>query len=330
MLEFKGAVEEAVNYSLVINMMNWKEELDISDIGAARIKIKTFLTEVLKTESRCNVFLMPVLGKNMKPEQLQTFLQNINDLPIIGFKLFPPGQSTNSGYAPSTEQAGELIDVLSKSNMTLAYHLEDPNASVEDKERSAVENILPQLEKHAGDMRRTIEHVSTEETLKYVFAHPNMYCTITPQHIGLSLEMLESVKPRQEDDAALYLQRHFPGFYCKPLIPSEKNRRILLDTWLSGIDKIILGTDSAPHETSKKLPGPGAAAGIDLGDLYWSYLAASGASPEKVIGLIRLYTKNGAEFYNIDLSGMKDYVPAPGMTDLQKKMMGIREAYLER
>ena len=67
---------------------------------------------------------------------------------------------------------------------------------------------------------------------------PNVACTITAHHLYLTID---TVAPQ-------------PHHFCKPLAKEPKDRQALQDAVRSGSSKFFLGSDSAPHPLSAKLP----------------------------------------------------------------------------
>lgn len=89
-------------------------------------------------------------------------------------------------------------------------------------------------------LKITMEHISTQDAVEYVMSAPdNLKASITPQHL-------------------MYNRNHLlvggikPHLYCLPILKAEVHRQALVKAAISGNPKFFLGTDSAPHLTSKK------------------------------------------------------------------------------
>ena len=193
--EFKQVIPVYTAYSAGLYMMNFKDPLDLSDIGAAvaflhdyEMAIKDIAKSVGHEHHR--VLLMPCFANTWQPKELDAFIKSCeaNEIPLAGFKYFCQGQSTNAGYAPSVKQAAGLINVVAEHGKPMAFHLEDPDEpDVLKKEKSAVEKILPRLICRDGrrlDGKFSIEHISTEHSLK-IARSLGLHYTITPHHMGL-------------------------------------------------------------------------------------------------------------------------------------------------
>lgn len=89
------------------------------------------------------------------------------------------------------------------------------------------------------DLRIVLEHATTRAAVEAVKAcGPTVGCTITPHHLDLII-----------DDWA-----GKPINYCKPVAKTWDDRRALRDVIKSGHQRFFLGSDSAPHPFSSKMP----------------------------------------------------------------------------
>jgi dihydroorotase len=286
-----------------VYMMNFKIPLNPADLSAAMSVVRGYDRAIAVTAAAAGnpdhvALLMPVLSKNMRPDDLGRLIDAMRneDIPLAGFKLFSPGQSTNSDYAPPLGQALELIDVVEERRANLALHLEDPDqANASAKEESAVRNILPKIvmrRDRRRDMGISIEHVSTAAGLAAAHRWSLNY-TITPHHLGLCQEMLGIADPATAE-AALRMQ---PYFLCKPIVQTMANVLNLRDAFISADDHLMLGSDSAPHIAGKKESFP-PAAGIFMGPTAAAYRAVIGDAPNFWKKLENL-SENAAKFYGL-------------------------------
>lgn len=316
-VEFQESVPVYAYDSGGVYMMNFKNPLDISDPLNAAMFCGRYAHSISGIAEDYNpnhrVLIMPVLNNTMTYEQLCDFIPACkhNNVPLAGFKLFTQGQSTNSGYAPSVEQAKHLIDAVQEFGLPLALHMEDPDESNPSaKEVSAMQRVLPEFIFKNGkrrDMNISVEHISTKYGLEMVRRN-GLWCTITPHHLAFAQEDFGITIP---SCAEKVLSEQYPYFFCKPLIQTEANVHALREVWIHRYsDKIMLGTDSAPHIKSKKTnPDVKArAAGIFMGNTANSYLYAM----EKEYGFrdtliaVEEYSRNAAKFYGVDLNDLKE------------------------
>jgi len=334
--EFNETVPIYSANSAAVYMMNFPKPLDLQSLDDAGKYMQNYYTAIKYAAGNAGnpdhyAMLMPVLAEDMTPAQLRMFIimmNSVGGVPLAGFKLFPKGQSTNSGYAPSLEQAQALIDVLEETGMPLALHMEDPDEpDVSKKEHSAMEKILPQLVTRNGksrNMKISVEHVSTPYALCEVLNY-GLWCTITPHHLGLCQEDFGIDNP---SDADHILSTTEPYFYCKPILQTQENQNYLRNFWVhGGYNKLMLGTDSAPHLIEKKESGT-PPAGIFMGGAvlaYKDFAGKDGMTNKR----IKEYSENAARFYGIDMVTLPD-AKMPDESHLQHVMNVRHLAKAER
>jgi len=310
--EFNETVPIYSANSAAVYMMNFPKPLDLQNLSDAVWFMRNYHTAIMDAAGKAGnpnhyAMLMPVLAENMEPVQLRQFIKmmkGIGGVPLAGFKLFPKGQSTNSGYAPSLEKACTLIDVLEEMKVPLALHMEDPDEpNVSKKEQSAMENILPKLINRGrwpSDINISIEHISKTYGLIMALEN-NLWCTITPHHLGLCQEDFNIDDPRNAENI---LSTTEPYFYCKPIIQARGSQRFLHNFWLQGeYDRLMPGTDSAPHSILKK-DSESPPAGIFMGGTVWAYERL--LRDQNVSALLERYSRNAAQFYGIEMAGLPD------------------------
>ena len=328
--EFTESVKTYAALSGAVYMMNFPEPLDLSDTKKA-IKFCIDYVDAIKNTARevnpgHSPFIMPVLNKTMEPKQLDKFISAAHNLPLAGFKLFCPGQSTNAGYAPPIDEAPALIDVIAAHKKPIVFHLEDPeelNAS--KKEAAAVKRILPIYIDRNGrqiDTNISIEHFTTIEAIEEIDRR-GIYGTITAHHPALAQEDIGIADPAK---AETILSASFPYFFCKPIMQTRKNVEAIRQAWLSGHPRIMLGTDNAPHIRSKKEAAT-PAAGIFMGDARNAYRTAFGFTSE-VDKLILKYSQTAVDFYKINPKNLCD--PALPMEHHLKELVNVRPLIQER
>jgi dihydroorotase len=311
--EFRAAVPCYSADSAAVYMMNFKEPLDLSHVGKAVGLVSGYHRAIMDAAAECGhswhrALVMPVLAQGMEPRALERFIKNLRlaNIPLAGFKLFTQGQSTNSGYAPDIKTAQKLIDVLEHNGVNLALHMEDPDEPrAAAKETSAMERILPGFVEKDGrprDMKISVEHISTGYSLDECLGR-DLWFTITPHHMGLSLEKILPSDFASENVEKILREKQ-PYFYCKPIISFESNRARLYGFWYGGgRGKLMLGTDSAPHAVEKKEANP-PAAGIYMGGTPDAYGAFAG--PPRLHSLLEKYSANTADFYGLDMNALHD------------------------
>ncbi|BGO94650.1 dihydroorotase [Rhodotorula toruloides] len=166
---------------------------------------------------------------------------------IVGVKSYPRGVTTNSeggvgmeGYAVYDEVFAEM----EKQDMVLNLHGEVPSDVDGDGTcvLNAEERFLPHLReinRKFPKLRIVLEHCTTAAAVECVKSLPsNVVATITPHHLALTIDGACSTSL---------------GF-CKPLAKFPSDRNALRAVVREGNPNFFLGSDSAPHPSSSKLP----------------------------------------------------------------------------
>jgi dihydroorotase len=150
-----------------------------------------------------------------------------------------------------------------------------------------------------------MEHITTKDAVKLVQKYDNLYATITLQHLLITLD----------DVAGGMLQPHL---FCKPIAKTPKDREALLEIALSGNDKIMFGSDSAPHPKHAK-EACGCAAGVFT-------------SPIALQVLVELFEKHNAldnlhKFISLNACKIYDMKPSSKQVHLIKKDFTVPNSY---
>ncbi|GAA5857042.1 hypothetical protein JCM8547_007928 [Rhodosporidiobolus lusitaniae] len=192
-----------------------------------------------------NLHILPslYLSSSLTPAHIREAKQG----GIIGVKSYPRGVTTNSeggvgmeGYAVYDEVFAEM----EKVDMVLNLHGEVPSDIDGDGTcvLNAEERFIPHLReinRKFPKLRIVLEHCTTAAAVEAVKSLPdNVVATITPHHLSLTI------------DGACSSSLGF----CKPLAKFPSDRAALREAVRSGSPKFFLGSDSAPHPSSSKLP----------------------------------------------------------------------------
>jgi dihydroorotase len=186
------------------------------------------------------------LNSNLTPELIREAKQK----GIVGIKSYPRGVTTNSeggvgmeGYAVYDK----VFEEMEKQDLVLNLHGEVPS-DVDGQDGNgtcvlnAEERFIPHLleiHRKFPKLRIVLEHCTTSAAVEAVKSLPsNVVATITPHHLHLTIDSACSTSL---------------GF-CKPLAKFPSDRKSLREIIKSGNRKFFLGSDSAPHPSSSKLP----------------------------------------------------------------------------
>jgi dihydroorotase len=158
-------------------------------------------------------------------------------------KLYPAHATTNSAHGVT--DLGQVMPVLERMveiGMPLLIHGEatDPAVDVFDREAVFIDKMLDPLCRRLPELRIVLEHITTEEAVRYVESGGvNLAATITAHHLIINRN-------------AIFQGGIQPHLYCLPIAKREKHRLVLRRAATSGNAKFFLGTDSAPHAIPTK------------------------------------------------------------------------------
>jgi dihydroorotase len=161
----------------------------------------------------------------------------------VAAKLYPAGATTNSDAAvASLESLDPVFQALADQNMLLLVHGEVTTHDIDifDREHLFIEQHLRRIHEQFPSLKIVFEHITTKEAADFVGnASDNVAATITPQHLLLNRNdlLVGGVRPHN---------------FCLPVLKRNTHQEALREVVASGSKKFFLGTDSAPHEQSKK------------------------------------------------------------------------------
>ncbi len=202
----------------------------------------------------------------------------------IAGKYYPAGATTNAadGVTDPDSVAAEL-GAMEESGLVLSIHGEDPLVPALEREQAFLP-VVDCLVVRYPRLRIVLEHVSTIEAVEAVKAWPaRVAATITAHHLSYTMDDLLG-------------DRLDPGFYCKPLLKTARDRQALVEAAVSGSPRFFFGSDSAPHLPAAKTSG---AAGSYSAPVAMSLLATvfeQAGALEKLEGFC---SEAGAEFYGL-------------------------------
>lgn len=164
---------------------------------------------------------------------------------VLAVKLYPAGATTNSQHGV-TDLIGNCMPVLKEmvhQNMPLLVHGEvtDPKVDMFDREKVFIDTILKPLIEKLPDLKVVMEHITTQDAVKFIESckEGSVAATVTPQHLLLNRN-------------ALFQGGLQPHNFCLPVLKREIHRQALVSAVTSGSKRYFIGTDSAPHERQRK------------------------------------------------------------------------------
>ncbi len=233
------------------------------------------------------------------------FLKDIKDS-IIGIKLYPAGVTTNSETGVSSMDINVLrptLESMSKLGIPLCVHGET-NGFVMDREKEFMP-IYESIASSFPDLTIIMEHITTKAAADLLDKYPNLYATITLQHLIITL-----------DDVAGGML--MPHLFCKPIAKRPEDRDALLHLAISGHPKVMFGSDSAPHPKHKK-ESCGCAAGVFTAPIALQVLAQIFEDNDALDNLDKFISLNAREIYK--------FTPIEKTITLIKKDFNVPSSY---
>ena len=207
-------------------------------------------------------------------------------------KLYPAHATTNSHFGVTNIAAiRPVLAAMEQAGMPLLTHGEVTRADVDifDREARFVEEVLlPTLQDFPG-LKIVMEHVTTEEAVAVVRAHPGrLGATITPQHLLYNRN-------------AIFQGGLRPHMYCLPVLKREKHRLALRAAATNGEASFFLGTDTAPHLKHLKECACGCAGVFSAPVAVEAYLKVF-AEEDALDRFEAFASRNGPAFYGLPVA----------------------------
>ncbi|OCF58452.1 dihydroorotase, homodimeric type [Kwoniella mangroviensis CBS 10435] len=255
--------------------------------------VLTYKAELERLDPSIQWLMTLYLHPDVTPEEIRKAAK----AGISGVKSYPRGVTTNSNSG--IEDYGVYYPVfkaMEEEGMVLNLHGEVPS----DPEKNisilnAEVHFLSHLKKLAYDfpnLRIVLEHATTSNAVDTVLSLPaNVACSITAHHLYLTID---EVAPQ-------------PHHFCKPLAKEPKDRKALQEVIKSGNPKFFLGSDSAPHPLSSKIPNltqdghsvSACAAGVYTSPILIPLVATLLESFGALDQLQKFVCDNGRNFYKV-------------------------------
>jgi len=229
----------------------------------------------------------PLMTLFFKPYS-KDFLTSIKDN-ISAIKLYPAGITTNSeGGVESidTIALAPTLNAMAELNIPLCVHGET-NGFVMDREKEFM-NVYEALASAFPKLKIIMEHITTKDAVDMLAKYDNLYATITLHHLLITLD----------DVAGGMLQPHL---FCKPIAKRYEDRDALLKVALEGNEKVMFGSDSAPHPQHAK-ENCGCAAGVFTSPIAIQVLVELFENNNKLENLQKFLSDNACKIYNMKAS----------------------------
>lgn len=193
----------------------------------------------LPADTTFNPLVTLYLTEQTTPEQIRT----AKEAGIVAAKLYPAGATTNSSSGVTDiRRIDDALGAMSDCGMLLLVHGEvtDTDVDIFDREKIFLDRVLAPTLQRFPDLRVVLEHITTADSAELVRSTPdNLAATITPQHLLFNRNdmLVGGIRPH---------------LYCLPILKRQRHQQALRDAIVSGDSRFFLGTDSAPHDSSRK------------------------------------------------------------------------------
>ncbi len=207
-------------------------------------------------------------------------------------KLYPANATTNSSHGVTDiSKISGVLEAMQKAGMPLLVHGEvtDPHIDIFDREAVFIDRVMSGIAKDFPELKVVFEHITTSDAADFVAsAGPNIAATITPHHLAFSRN-------------AIFQGGIRPHYYCLPIAKRETHRLALRKAATSGSAKFFLGTDSAPHDITRKENACGCAGLYNSPFAIESY--AKTFDEENALDKLEAFASlNGPDFYGLPVN----------------------------
>ncbi|MBF7047016.1 dihydroorotase [Campylobacter volucris] len=213
------------------------------------------------------------------------FLEQAKD-EIFAIKLYPAGITTNSDNGISSfdiEKLKPTLNAMSGLNIPLLVHGET-NDFVMDREANFAK-IYEKLATNFPKLKIVMEHITTKTLCDLLKDYENLYATITLHHLIITLDDVIGGKMD-------------PHLFCKPIAKRYEDKDALCELAFSGYEKVMFGSDSAPHPIHTK-ECCGCAAGVFSAPVILPVLAELFEKNSNEENLQKFISENACKIHNL-------------------------------
>ena len=270
-------------FARAIVMPNLKPPVATVDQAKAyRGRILEALPSGASFEPLMTLYLTP----STSPEEIR---KAVADPHVHGVKLYPAGATTNADAGVTDLNASaDVFEAMQDGGLPLLIHGESIGAhdDVFDREAIFLRDTLAPLVQRFPKLRIVVEHITTEDAVRFVES--------APAHVGATITAHHLLFDRNE----IFRGGIRPHMYCLPVLKRAKHRDALLAAATSGNPKFFLGTDSAPHAKGDKESACGCA-GLFTAHAAIEFYAEAFESASALDRLEGFASHHGPDFYGL-------------------------------
>ena len=241
---------------------------------------------LLKNNKNLEILFTIYLNQNCSIRELSEM--NKKKL-FFSVKLYPQNATTNSSSGVSDiKKMTKFFEFLEKNEVPLCVHGEHIkfNDDPFEREKKFLDIELHWIRKNFPNLKITLEHITTKDSVDFVKQHNLIGATVTTHHL-------------LENTYTFFGNHLKPELFCKPIIKNSKHQQALQKVVLSGHKKFFFGSDSAPHLKSKKFT-EFCCAGVYSTKYSISNIIEFFYRNKKQSNLDKFLTLNGNNHYNLD------------------------------
>jgi dihydroorotase len=212
----------------------------------------------------------------------------------LAVKFYSKGMTTNSEHGTDPEDPDILPVLENMEDLGIPLCVHGEAAGYWKYRESLFHEYLKMWARRYPKLKIIIEHMTDANTVRLLEDHENLYATITPHHLLLTTD----------DFCGDTLQPHL---FCKPLMKEPRDREALRDvalytgkTFAFASSKVMLGTDSAPHDEGDKLKACGCA-GIFTAPIALQLLATLFSDRSSTERFQAFVSDNAKRIYGLDI-----------------------------
>lgn len=211
---------------------------------------------------------------------------------FVAAKLYPAHATTGSAHGVTDiRNIYPVLEKMQAIGMPLLIHGEvtDNHVDIFDREAVFIERTLLGLVADMPALKIVFEHITTQEAADFVVSSGDtIAATITPQHLHINRN-------------AMLVGGIRPHAFCLPVAKREKHRLALRKLATSGLSRVFLGTDTAPHAKHLKEASCGCAGIFNAPYALESYVTVF--DDEGALDKFEAFASlNGPAFYGLSVN----------------------------
>ena len=272
--------ENSKHFQKILIMPNLQVPITNSNL------LNKYRNHLLKNKKNLEILFTIYLNQNCSIKELSEMKKKKL---FFSVKLYPQNATTNSSSGVSDiKKMTKYFEFLEINDVPLCIHGEHVHFNDDpfEREKKFLDFELNWIRKNFPNLKITLEHITTKDSVDFVKEHRLIGATVTTHHL-------------LENTYTFFGNHLKPELFCKPIIKNFKHQQALQKVVLSGHKKFFFGSDSAPHLKSKKF-AEFCCAGVYSTKYSISNIIEFFYRNKKQSNLDKFLTLNGNLHYNLD------------------------------